>query len=359
MWQLFSTRSQPPLGCDFGVRTIRTVQQVAGAAPDQGPSVVTGAWEAPAGDPVPDGPVLRDALRHLAGRGAGRGCGVVLSIPEHLIMLRTLRLAVMPEPELQAATHWKLAGDLGLPAEQFQSQIVTASPITDNGKKKLELVVASARLTDLHAYVDIAVGAGLEPLAIDVAPCALARVLPHLAGPGPDPGLLVLLQTSHCLLALGTGGQLQHAVVINGGLQRLWHAVGQRLEMAAEAAAAIVREIAAAPADPAPAEASGAQAAVRGAASLFARELAREVSLGLQYFEQTLGAPVPDEGIFIAAHPIPREITGTLAAQSGVRLGAPADLDVMTPVPLDGATWACAVGLGRYPDPAQLLAEAA
>jgi len=105
----------------------------------------------------------------------GRSQRVFLSVPSHLLHFRTIRLAPMPDAELLSATHWKMAEETGLDAQESTSQIVTAWPVEESAKQKTEVLAVLAKNQDLEPYLqavrqDDAVDSDLEDAPLEDGP---------------------------------------------------------------------------------------------------------------------------------------------------------------------------------------------
>jgi Tfp pilus assembly PilM family ATPase len=228
----------------------------------------------------------------------GRSQRVFLSVPSHLLQFRTIRLARMPEAELSSATHWKIAEETGMDPQESTSQVVTAWPVDESGKQKTEVLAVAAKNADLQPYLDIAEKAGLTVAAIDLASRAICRSLWRTtaasgAATGQSDQLLLLLEEDFATLTIGSRGGIRYMRILQAGLARLGQ-VQKQLNGESPANGNSAK----------PASGSSETSAgdrQKQAESIYSRELSREISLAVRYFEETVRTGAPDRGAIIAA----------------------------------------------------------
>ena len=226
---------------------------------------------------------LRRAMS-LSGIGSKEA---VISISNDRLIFRTLRLAFMPAEEVGAAAHWKMAAELGFQPKDFQSQVLTMNEITEAGKKKLEIFAVACGNETLNQYIKLSGHAGLRIRAIDVSTTAIARNLK--AG-----SLSQGVGSKHLYLQFGRGtgllsiideNGLQFARTLSGSLDKYLAGLGQRMGLTEKEC---IQNLS-----------SGDEATLQAATEssrMFARDISREISIAIQYFEEMLGGVLPRRG---------------------------------------------------------------
>jgi Tfp pilus assembly PilM family ATPase len=284
----------------------------------------------------------------------------ILSVPNHLLLFRTIRLAPMPHTELLSAMHWKMTGETGLDPQESTSQIVTAWLVEESGKQKNEVLAVAAKNQDLQPYLDIAENASLAVAAIDLASSASCRSLcrtpaPATGAPGSGDRLLLVLEEDFAALIIASGGHIRYMRVLQAGLARLSQLVSQLTGVAPdEAHRAVGRDVAPrtllqGPGEPTPAD------YLAQAQAIYGRELSREVSLAVRYYEETLHAGAPDRGVIVAAEGFPGSAAHSLSHLTSIDFQA-ADAPPEAPrAPSadssacnSGSTWHVPIGLCLY-----------
>jgi Tfp pilus assembly PilM family ATPase len=370
---MWLSRTQPPplIGCEVGARQVRLAQlRPRGGGFD----LLTEHRAIPAPGSMDDGQrgdAIAAALREALRDGGFTGREAVMCLPNDALTLQTLRLAVMPEGDLLAASQWKAASELGVKAEQIKSQILTSSRITEGAKNKLEVVVVSATITLLEAHVRAASSAGLRVRAIDASTCAIARCLTGAAcgAPASPPQLIFELGEASATLAIAGRGDLSFIRPVGGGIEQMQRLLANRLGLTDSEGLEMCRLLRRG-------EETGdwpsrqitpdrARAALGDAARLYARDLAREVSLSLSYYEESLGGTVPEIAVIAGGEDLPEEARSALSLQTGVGFGPVESLPTECWQASPGAmvagcgAWLASIGLSQYAQPLGAVEEAA
>jgi Tfp pilus assembly PilM family ATPase len=252
----------------------------------------------------------------------------ILSIPNHLLIFRTIRLAPMPEVELLSATHWKIADEAGLDPQESTSQIVIASPVVESGKQKTEVLAVATKNQDLQPYIDIAENAGLAVSAIDLASSAICRSLcrtsaaPTNGAPGHEDRLLLVLEEDFAALTIASGHQIRYMRILQAGLARLQQLVSQLTGASPDEVRPAAATELAAPAPPQGSRKPTAADCLTQAQTIYCRELSREISLAVRYYEETIHAGAPDHGVIVAAAGFTASAADSLSNLTSINFGA-------------------------------------
>ena len=168
----------PTVGVDLGRRTIKIVAVRSGKPP----RLVHAAIH-----PTPDGtidagtirnvPVLAQALRAGLRGAAIRGGRAVVGLSGRTALVRTLTLPHMPVEELKSAVRWEAERHLPLRIEDAVLDAQVTREVTEDGQRRLEVLMAAVPERDALLYYQVARDAGLDVAALEVSSLALARTL--------------------------------------------------------------------------------------------------------------------------------------------------------------------------------------
>jgi type IV pilus assembly protein PilM len=174
-WTCLCNRTLP-IGLDIGHSAIRMVQLVVTRdglrvhAIDRAP--MPAAADA-SGAPSRDG-VIR-TLRQILDRGRFKGQNVVSALPNENLWITSVRLA---DGEVSAADRMlrkEAAQRFGLDAEKDVIEYLPAGNVQQGEEAKKEYIVLAAADPAIRSHISMLEDAGLKPVGIDAAPCALFR----------------------------------------------------------------------------------------------------------------------------------------------------------------------------------------
>ncbi|HEV2440269.1 MAG TPA: type IV pilus assembly protein PilM [bacterium] len=226
----------PPLtvGVDLGRRTIKV-------AAVRGRKHLVHAAIYPTPDGALDGGTVRNA-RALAPalrmglRSAGIRSGrAVVAMGGRTALVRTFMLPPMPQDELKSAVKWEAERHLPLRIDEAVLDAQVVREVTEDGQRRVEVLMAAVPERDALAFYEVAHGAGLDVAALEVSSLALTRVL---------------ADTGAVTAAVDIGADATEIVIVHGALPP----VCRSLPIGADqlSAAADVPATAPEPASPAP-----------------------------------------------------------------------------------------------------------
>ena len=126
--------------------------------------------------------MLVEALRAgLRSAGIRRGRAVV-GIGGRTALVRTLTLPPMPEDELKNAVRWEAERHLPLRIDETVLDAQVVREVTEDGQRRVEVLMAAVPERDALLYYQVAHDAGLDIAAIEVSSLALARTLNDATG---------------------------------------------------------------------------------------------------------------------------------------------------------------------------------
>jgi Tfp pilus assembly PilM family ATPase len=359
-----SSHQEFPIGCDIGAGYVRLAQ----VQPAGGQKQVVLA-EAATGIPEPAQDAsaydaITAAVRQLRRVAPFKGRRAVLCVEPARLKYRSVRLAPMPEADLASAARWKVAGEVGVPVERLQCAVIPLGKVTDAGKTRQEVVAVAGEVEMLERLAASVLDGRLEPVAIDASSCAVARALGELTARDDESATATLeLHPSTATLSASRGGRVRFLRGIGGGLSRVDQIAAELLDVspsqviALRLAADEVERGAAWPFPEITRERSAA--AITDAWHMYARELAGQVSLSLQYFCDAFAQSVHAEGFILASAPMDPGFIERLSKQAGVSLAAPDPALVgqeaggaAAEPPEAAARWLTGMGLSMYDLPA-------
>jgi len=253
------------------------------------------------------------ALHAALGRSRLRGRMLVTTLPDSLIRYQSLRLAAMPESEIETAAFWQVAKELSLAPEDLRVACLDLGMSAEGERRGRRVIAVTASRRDVVDHAQSLCAAGFVPMGIDAAPVAIARCFAPLpAEAESESARLVIalgLETTHMLVV--RKGEPRFIRAMEGGQQR----IAARLSEMPGAAPTDVTELWAALQGGDCARAEGAVPSDRPAraAAVFASELAHEVGLCLHFLSTHAEAlDQPRTGCLVGAGGLESAMLGQL-----------------------------------------------
>jgi hypothetical protein len=196
---------------------------------------------------------------------------------------------------------------------------------------------------DLQPYIDIAENAGLAVSAIDLASSAICRSLwrtsaPGNATPGHEDRLLLVLEEDFAALTIASGPQIRYMRILQAGLARLQQLMSQLTGVSPdEVRPAAAKELASATPPKGPGKPTAADFLTQ-AQTIYCRELSREISLAVRYYEETIRAGAPDRGVIVAAAGFPASAAASLSNLTSINFQAADAPPEAPPAPAPGSS---------------------
>ena len=213
-----------PLGLDIGATSVKWVQ--LGMVKDT-PSVVgLGCELLELAEQLPDAERASAAARRLRQLAVQHRLAgpVAVSLPLEDVTLHLFKLPMLAEAELRDALHWQL--EQTLPAHvKFEDVVMDFIPLEGLGREQeIQVLTTTVTKAKVMARAELVRQAGLEPVAVDLDPCALAACLLWPGHVRPDETILVLhLEMQRAFMAVVAKSQLafsQALLVTGSGLTR-------------------------------------------------------------------------------------------------------------------------------------------
>lgn len=132
-----------------------------------------------------------ETLREFVRRNRLRSWPVVLSIPNHWVIVRYMSVPSIPVPAIRQMVQVELGNTIHLPFEDPVYDVAQVTPLTqlEEGMQSIALVAAPREI--VTSALQVAHNVGIRPIAIEIEPIALWRYAKYTMG--DLPGLTVLM----------------------------------------------------------------------------------------------------------------------------------------------------------------------
>jgi len=203
------------IGLDVGTTAVRAAELRAGDPPtltrfaqlSLPPGTVL------AGE-ISDAETATQVLKDLWHRGEFKGKKVALAVANQNVIVRPVEMPRMEEDDLRGALPFQVADYIPIPLEEaLLDFLVLDEYMSAEGDPMMRVLAVAAQKEMVNRFVDVVLGAGLEPIAIDVGPLAALRAL---ADPVPS-----LLQERQAEAIIDIGGGITNVIVHEQGTPRL------------------------------------------------------------------------------------------------------------------------------------------
>jgi len=171
-WRLFRRLNKPGvIGLDIGSTFVRAIQ----FADVGGTPTVHAAAQCPISAGASDGSGLQAAIREALSSASFHGNQVVTALGASCVQLKNLRLPRMPAEEMKDAVLFEALARFEAEPSDVQIQYIHVGEVRHGNEQKEEVVAFAANSESVAARLDLLETLKLNPLAIDITPCAVAR----------------------------------------------------------------------------------------------------------------------------------------------------------------------------------------
>ncbi len=292
--------SYGPIGLDVGAASIKMLQLTA-----QGPRLhlVAAAHCERLRDDDPDTSEdrLGEQIEQLRARGGFQGRQVVACLSANEFQMKNARLPRMPADELASAVQFEAKERFDFAGGGAQIRHIPVGEVRHGNELKEEIIIFAARDELVQKRIAMLESLGLEPVAMDIMPCAIARCFVRFLRRQEDAqSINVFLEVGYAnsSIIVTRGTDVSFVKVLDIGGSAFNEAVGRALNVSTREAAdlrvRIMREGAgrrAADRVPVPAE---IRAAAADAVRPFIERLSRDVQLCMRYFAVTFRGHKPE-----------------------------------------------------------------
>lgn len=275
-----------PIGLDIGHSAIRMVQ----LALANGGIRVLAVERAPlpAADDASGSP-SRDSLVHtirqMLTRGRFKGRNVVSALPNENLWITSVRLADTDVSAEDRMLRKEAAQRFGLNPDKDAIEYLPAGNVLQGEEAKREYIVLAAADEAIRNHISLLEEAGLKPVGIDAAPCALFRNVERLMRRQEDrERTIVFIDVGHCYTTVifGRTGDIYLIKQMAFGAARFNEGVAAKLEVSKEEAQSLRLKLRSGEAiDPA------VKSLMADTLHNTAEQLAGEIALCLRYYSVT------------------------------------------------------------------------
>jgi type IV pilus assembly protein PilM len=291
---------------DIGTSSLKVLQ----FADDAGqPAVVAAAhhqipWSIE--DPAERRGAIERALEESLRQEPFQGREVVSALGINSFQIKSIRLPKMPAEELASAVEFEAKDRFDLGGQEAQIRFVTAGEVRHGNELKQEIIVFAARDEEVQAHLGLLEACKLQPVALDITPCAVARSFIRFLRRAEDAQAVNVFMDvgwRGTTIVITHGAELTFLKVIDIGGEHFSSAVAKALNTTMEEAADLRIRIMRGDGgrrstDTAPVP-DDVQAAVGDAIRPMVERLSRDVQLCLRYFAVTFRGQRPESLTFV------------------------------------------------------------
>lgn len=296
-----SRHKRGPIGLDIGASGVRMIQ--FGSEAGQ-PSVVASAFcdfprDLPESTDIND--VVRETIAEAMRRHPFEGRDVVTSFGNGEFQLKNIRLPRMPPDELSAAVEFEARERFDFSRSPAQIRYLPVGEVRHGNELKEEVIVFAAFNDAVDTRLELLESLKLNPIAIDLTPCAVARSFIRFLRRSEDVNAInvfVDLGYRGTNVIITRGAEISFLKQIEVGGLQLTDAVSKALSIttreASELRLKIMREQSGRRADDGATVPHDVKAAVSDAVRPFSERLGRDLQLCLRYFAVTFRGQKPE-----------------------------------------------------------------
>jgi type IV pilus assembly protein PilM len=317
----FANRTQP-IGVDIGSDSVKLSQlALVGGGLVAVACAQISIPRAVRGEPAEREAFLADALGEAVGGGAFRGRQVVTALGGSDLMVKSIRVPPMSQKDLAETLPYEAADRFNMPAGQMHVEYLIAGQVREGDETREEIILLAADRTRIAQHVAMLRRAKLDPVAVDIEPCAIFRSFERFLRRAAD------AQEANCLVDLGASAS---KVVITRGREVVFlkrievagrqfdQAVADRLSLSFEEAAALRRKVSR--------EAGHGQSdhqqvgrAIYDSVRPELEALCREIALCLRYYSVTFRGSRPEQVTLVGGEASDGCIVEMLKQRLGLR----------------------------------------
>ncbi len=229
-----------PIGLDIGHSTVRMVQLgmtgegIRVLAIDREPVPL-----AADGSGAPTQEDLVRAIQDMLGRRDFKGRNVVSALPNEHLWITSVRLADAEASTEDRTLRKEAAQRFGLDPDKDSIEFLPAGNVLQGEEAKKEYIVMAAADEAIRRHIALLEGAGLRPVGIDAAPCALFRNVERMLRRQEDrERTVVFIDVGHyyTTVVFGRTGEIYLIKQMAFGAARFTEDLAAKLEVSKEEA---------------------------------------------------------------------------------------------------------------------------
>jgi len=241
------------------------------------------------------------AVREMLVRGNFRGKNVVSGLSNDCLKIKSLRLDTTDANQIEDLMRKEIAAQFGLNADTDEIRYMVAGSVYQGDDIKNEVIFFGADKESISQHISLLEEAGLSPVAIDAAPCALFRCFRGSLRRQEDQELVsVFIEVGSLFttVIISKGQHIAFVKQIPVAGRHLNMQVASKLGVGCDEAIVLRSKLRNADADSID---LATRQAVVDAMSQVIEELAAEISLCFKYYAVTFRGNRPTEAVFAGA----------------------------------------------------------
>lgn len=301
----FKNRTLKPIGLDIGHNSIKMIQLAV-----NGENISVHAAEEvrldldTSEDDDSRREVITETIRQMLAKGCFYGKNVISCLPSGELKITSLRLTEAESQKAEQVLKREVVQRYGLDPEKDAMDYIVAGNVRQGDDIKSELVLFATENEFIKNHIEMIEQAGLQPVSIDIIPCALFRSFERSLRRQEDrENAVVFVDIGSCYttIVFGRGGEICFVKQIKIGAGNFNREVAAKLGITGREAEVLRKELQAEAGNAGP-DAHKIDAATRqgmvDAISKVAEELAKEISLCLRYYSVTFRGKRVERAIF-------------------------------------------------------------
>lgn len=275
-----------PIGVDIGHSCIKMIQL---AESDDNLEVLSIGRASLAASAAMDETQRRrcaiSAIRQLLSNGRFRGRDAVSALSADELQITSLRLGEAESLQADKALRKEAAQRFNLNGDTDAIDYLLAGSVHQDDEVKNEFIVLAAKAGTIESHISLLEEAGLQPVGIDAAPCALFRSFERAMRREEDKqrtGIFVDVGYRYTTVVFGRNGEICLAKQMPFGTARFDEEIASKLEMAVGDAESLRLRL-----QREESTEEGTRQLVTDALVSAAEQLAKELSLCLRYHTVT------------------------------------------------------------------------
>jgi len=245
MVSLLSRTKHGPIGIDIGSRSVKLMQFTA----DQKRLVDAVRWELPLyrGEKVKPEERLAQiaaAIQQARENRKFRGRDTVLCLSAPDLFVQNIRVTKGNPAEIDKVVYQEAASRVPYPIAETEIRFLQAADVRQGDVTKREVILLACHRPQLESILQMIVGIGLRPVAVDVEPTALLRCYVKQYRRDEDRearAMFVHVGAGNSVVVIARGGEAMFVKYIDVGGRAMDEAVSKHLKMTLDDAVALRR----------------------------------------------------------------------------------------------------------------------
>jgi type IV pilus assembly protein PilM len=296
------SRTVRPIGLDIGHNSIKMIQLAI-----SGENIVVHAAEEAQIDAEMDGDeqarrdMISATIRRMLSMGGFQGKNVISCLPSGDLKITSLRLTESECQKAEQVLKREIVQRYGLDPEKDAMDYIVAGNVRQGDEIKNELILFATDNEIIKNHIDMIEQSGLQPVSIDIIPCALFRSFERSLRRQEDrENAVVFVDIGSCYttIVFGRDGEICFVKQIKIGAGNFNSEVAAKLGITSREAEVLRKELQAETEQGKQKIDASARQGMVDAISKVAEELAKEISLCLRYYSVTFRGKRVERAVF-------------------------------------------------------------